>query len=153
MDELIKRMFIQAHEQNITDRLHEIRTENTIEHLKNKDLIRQENEFQVLRKKKLIKESIKFRRANELRDYLKKVETTNKVIFESDNDKSKWLEWAEEYADSIDPIKQRSASIFPDFPEPREITDVPWFYLDFDDPIEAEEHQKKNHYWWNDGEL
>ena len=153
MDELIKRMFVQAYEQNITDRLHEVRKENTIEHLKKKDLIRRENEFQILRKNKLIKESIKFRRAKELREYLQEVETTNEAIFESKDDKSKWIEWAEEYADSIDPIKQRSASIFPDFPEPKEITDVPWFYLDFDDPIEAEEHRKKNHYWWDDGEL
>jgi len=153
MDELIKRMFTQAYEQNITDRLHEVRKENTIEHLKRKDLIRREKEFQALRKKKLIKDSIRFRRVKELRAYLEEIETSDEVIFESEDDKSKWLEWAEEYADSIDPINQRSASIFPDFPEPKEITDVPWFYLDFDDPIEAEGHRKKNHYWWNDGEL
>lgn len=151
IDELAKRMFIRAFDEAEKDRVEKIRMKNAIKHLQKKDEIRREQEFEVLKQKKLLQEVRSWRRVTEIRAYIAAVEEmgpqSSAKVFNSEKEWADWINWAQKYADSIDITYQGLVGSPPPYPEAKEITGVPYFYLDFDDPVEAEKH-KDDRYWW-----
>ena len=89
-----------------------------------------------------------WQRTKVLRQYIAAIEDHGAVEGVSEDQLVEWLSWARAYADKLDPIKQGSALTDPPFPEGKEITDVPWFYLDYDDPEEADRERAGKSYWW-----
>lgn len=140
LDEVIKKMFIQARKKQEKDRIEAIRIKRAIVHLQEKDKVRSEVEFQELRKKQLLIESRHWHRAEKLKEYVAAVEKTgyqSGQSFESETSWSEWITWAYNYIDSLNPISSGESGKTPPYPEPNEITGVPRVYLDYDDP-EAE---------------
>jgi len=150
LDDVIKKMLIQAREKQEKEHLETVRMDRAIIHLKEKDKVRREIEFQELRKKQLILESKQWHRAESLRDYVLAVKNAGYQVeqaFESESSWNEWIIWASDYVDSLNPITSGATGQLPPYPEEKEITEVPSAYLDYDDPKEAEEEMSK--YWWN----
>jgi len=147
IDEVLRKQFFKAYEQKKEHEIKEIRKQKALRHLQKKELTRQEEEFQALRKKKLFKDMRVWQRAKALREYIDAIEDHGVVKGVSEGQLEEWLAWARNYADSLDPIKQRLALTDPPFPEGKEIIGIPWFYLEYDDPEEAERDRARKPYW------
>jgi hypothetical protein len=149
ISEILKKMFISIKQQQEQERIESIRMQKAISHLQEKDALRREEEFHALRKKQLIREVGKWRHAQRIRQYVSAVEQAGYQSGQSFESKEAWIEWvrwAHDYVDSLDPLCTGTAGETPPYPEQQEITKVPYAYLQFDDPEEAEAEMAKN--WW-----
>lgn len=144
LDDIMMRMFVYANKQSQKEQVESIRMKRAIKYLKRKDGERREREFQQLKQKQLMKESKHWHRVNELRQYLDAVEKTGASSgvnsFKTEKDWRAWLRWSQDYLDSIDPLKSGQAGTQPVYPEAKEITSVPWQYLQVDDPEDADRY-------------
>jgi hypothetical protein len=117
--------------------------------LQKKDVIRQDREFEERRRKQLHIEARAFRQATTLWEYLAAAESARfpaaSKQFASEEEWTAWLVWVKSYVASVDPIKSGIAGTCPPYPEPRQIDHVPFIYLQFDDPEEAE--RKHANHW------
>jgi len=150
LDGLINKMFERTVSENERERVRAERMQRAVAYLEEKDRHEREVEFQSLRKKKLIYEFRQWQRAESLREYIGVIESVvyqdNPLSFSSYEDKQAWVQWAYEYLATLCPIESGSAGKMPSYPAPTEITGVPSYFLEFDDPVEAEEN--KGRYWW-----
>jgi len=142
LDEVIEKIFSKVVAEKERKRIEEERCERAVSYLMEKDKVRQATEFEARRQRQLQIEARLWRRAQGLRDYISAVERagfgSSRACFETIEAWLDWIAWAKTYVDSADPIAQGKAGSTPPYPEPKEITEIPRVFLDYDDPAEAD---------------
>jgi len=142
LEEVLENAFSRVVAEKERKRIEEIRCERAVAYLMEKDKIRQAEEFEARRQRQLQLDARMWRRAQGLRDYVSAVEragfVSGRACFDSMEAWLAWIAWAKVYVDSVDPIAQGKAGLTPPYPEPKEITEIPRLFLDYDDPAEAD---------------
>lgn len=148
IDDLVKRMFSAAVKKAEEERIKEIRMVKAIEFLKLKDEERRKEEFETLKVKQLMREARQWNRAVELRSYIEAIEQVGfsscKSNYNSNEEWAEWLNWAGNFIDSLDLIRQGRAGTTPPYPEEKEITSLPFGFLKYDDLEQAYEYVNKS---------
>jgi len=150
VDDVIRKMLVQTIEKREEERIRAERIKKSVVYLEGQDKKARAVEFQALRKKKLVQESRHWQRAEVMRSYVNAVEKAGQhdlQAFVSDEQKQEWIDWAHHYINTLCPIASGLAGELPPYPEPKEITEVPSYMLDYDDPEEAVAN-KNTRYWY-----